>query len=68
MPFVNEAQRKACYAQANRDRKEGKEPKWKCHEFGSHIVIAGRKRKIHKGERGGKYVIVNGEKRYIKAF
>jgi len=32
-PFENNAQRRACYAQAERDRKRGKRPKWDCAEF-----------------------------------
>ena len=64
MPFVNDAQRKACYAQASRDKKAGKTPKWDCKKF-AKVKVAGRKRKIHKGPRGGKYVVVNGAKRYI---
>lgn len=30
MPFVNQAQRKACYAQQSRDKKAGKKPSWDC--------------------------------------
>lgn len=67
MPFVNPGQRKACYAQANAAKKAGVEPKWDCKEFGSKAQVAGRKRKIYKGPRGGKYVLVNGQKKYIKA-
>lgn len=65
MPFVNDAQRKACYAQANAAKKQGKTPKWDCHKFANEAFVAGRKRKVHKGPRGGKYVIIRGEKRYI---
>jgi hypothetical protein len=32
----------------------------------SQVLYKGRKRKIHIGKRGGKYVIVKGEKRYLK--
>lgn len=65
MPFVNSGQRKACYAQAARDRANGQTPRWDCHDFAHHIHIGGRKRKIHKGPRGGKYVIISGRKKYI---
>lgn len=67
MPFVNPEQRKACYAQANAAKKAGEKPKWDCKEYGSKILHSGRKRKIYKGPRGGKYVLVNGQKKYIKA-
>jgi hypothetical protein len=66
MPFVNSAQRRACYAQAAREKKEGLVPKWDCHKFANEIVMDGRRRKIHKGPRGGKYVIVLGVKKYLK--
>ncbi len=29
------------------------------------IVYGGRSKKVHKGPKGGKYIIVNGNKRYI---
>ena len=31
------------------------------------VLYQGRKRKVHKGTRGGKYVVVKGEKRYLKS-
>jgi len=31
------------------------------------VLYQGRKRKVHKGTRGGRYVIVKGEKRYLKS-
>lgn len=65
MPFKNANQRKACYAQAAQAKREGRQPTWDCHKFANEIMIAGRKRKIHVGERGGKYVIINGQKRYL---
>jgi hypothetical protein len=40
MPFVNEAQRKACYAQQRRMNEKGLVSDWDCHEF-AH----GKKRK-----------------------
>lgn len=33
MPFKSEAQRKACWAQYNRDKKAGKTPSWDCKEW-----------------------------------
>lgn len=33
MPFVNEQQRRACYAKAREDRKKGKTPKWNCKKW-----------------------------------
>lgn len=36
MPFVSQAQRAACYAQASRDRKAGRTPKWDCKKYEKH--------------------------------
>lgn len=36
MPFVSQAQRAACYAQAARDRKAGRTPKWNCKKYEKH--------------------------------
>lgn len=36
MPFVSQAQRAACYAQASRDRKAGRTPKWNCKKYEKH--------------------------------
>ena len=33
MPFKNQDQREACYAQAARDKKAGKKPGWNCAEW-----------------------------------
>lgn len=33
MPWKNPEQRRACYAEAERDKKRGKEPSWDCEEF-----------------------------------
>ena len=33
MPFVNQRQRSACYAQKSSAEKQGKIPKWNCKEF-----------------------------------
>ena len=34
MPFVNEAQRRACYAQRDRDLRRGEKVKWDCKSYG----------------------------------
>ena len=68
MPFQSEAQRRACWAQYTRDKKAGRKPSWDCREFEratKYHVINGEKHIVHTGSRGGKYVIVNGNKRYI---
>lgn len=36
MPFVNQKQRIACYAQAAKAKKQGKKPKWNCKEWDKH--------------------------------
>lgn len=36
MPFVNQKQRSACWAQWNRDKKAGRKPKWDCKEWEKH--------------------------------
>jgi len=33
MPFKSKAQRRACWAQYNRDKKAGRKPKWDCKEW-----------------------------------
>jgi len=38
MPFVSQAQRGACYAQANRDKKSGKKPAWDCTKWEKETV------------------------------
>jgi hypothetical protein len=74
MPFVSQAQRAACYAQQSRDLKAGRIPKWKCHEFEHGIHSKKRnprrqhkakKRKVHIGPRGGRYVMFKRRKVYI---
>ena len=45
MPFVNEAQRRACYAQASRDLKSGlKKPRWNCKAYAGHQKKKNKKR------------------------
>jgi hypothetical protein len=48
MPFVNPAQRAACYAQRARDLKAGRKPRWDCEAF-EH---GHKKRKKKKGGQG----------------
>jgi len=35
MPFVSEKQRRKCWAMYNKDKKEGRKPKWDCREWES---------------------------------
>ena len=81
MPFVSESQRRACYAQMRRDLKAGREPRWKCSEYGSKSKRSRKRstkrrsmkrkrskeinKKVYTGPRGGKYVIYDGKKIYI---
>ena len=70
MPFVSQAQRKACWAQYNQDIKKGRTPKWDCRQWEKETkkeykTINGKKRMVHTGKRGGKYVILDGKKRYV---
>lgn len=51
MPFVNEAQRRACYAQASRDLRSGlKKPRWNCKIYEGHQKSKNKKRS-RKGSR-----------------
>ena len=68
MPFVNQAQRRACFVLAAKARANGKQPTWDCHKVANEIKVGGRTRKIYKGPRGGKYYILNGVKKYIKTY
>ena len=36
MPFVNQAQRAACWVKWNEAKKLGKKPKWNCSEWEKH--------------------------------
>ncbi len=38
MPFVNNSQRKACYAKQNADNKKGKKPSWDCAKWDRETV------------------------------
>lgn len=58
MPFVSEAQRRACYAK--------NDPRWDCKKWEKETKKSLPKRKVYTGVRGGKYVIIKGVKRYIK--
>ncbi len=50
MPFVNQKQRAACWAQYNRDREEGIVPRWNCPKFEKESMHRCRA-KTSKGER-----------------
>lgn len=68
MPFKSDEQRRACWAQYARDKKAGRKPSWDCREFErvtTYITINGKKKVVRTGPRGGRYVMVNGTKRYI---
>lgn len=41
MPFKNEAQRRACWAQYNRDLKAGRTPAWDCHTWAHEGAMQG---------------------------
>lgn len=64
MPFVNSAQRRSCYYQAQNDIANGRPVRWNCEEM-SKLRYAGRLRKVYVGDRGGHYVIVKGKKVYV---
>lgn len=66
MVFKNPAQKRACLYKWIDDVREGIEPpRWNCEEY-AKIRYAGRLRKVHRGPRGGYYVMVKGKKRYLK--
>jgi len=64
MPFVNSAQRRACYYQRKKDQDAGRQVRWNCDDF-AKVYVAGRWRKVYKTPRGAKYVNVKGKKRYV---
>jgi hypothetical protein len=69
MPFKSEAQRRACWAQYNRDLKAGKTPTWNCYEWEGatrYHFYGNKKYIIREGPRGGKFILVNGSKKYIR--
>lgn len=66
MPFKNPAQKRACLHKWIEDVRKGVEPpRWNCEEY-AKILYKGKRRKIHKGPRGGYYVLVDGAKRYLR--
>lgn len=75
MPFVNEAQRRACYARQKRDLEAHRVPSWNCAEWERHRSRKSSRSKrsakhrsgktIHKGPRGGRYILVSRRKVYI---
>jgi len=64
MPFVNSAQRRACYYQRQQDIQAGRQVRWDCDDF-AKVYVAGRWRRVHKTDRGAKYVNVRGQRRYV---
>ena len=70
MPFVSEAQRRACYAQQSNALKAGKKPAWDCSKYAKEEKKKKssnkKKSKVFVGPRGGKYIIKNNKKVYIK--
>lgn len=64
MPFVNSAQRRACYYKKQDDISKGRDVQWDCDEF-AKIYYAGRFRKVYITERGARYVMVKGKKVYV---
>lgn len=75
MPFVNQAQRTACWAQLKRDIAAGIKPKWDCpkweRESGndphSGFSSSFTDLTIRKGPRGGNFIVYKGYKVYIGA-
>lgn len=60
MPFVNESQRRACFAQYTTDVKNGRVPSWNCYKWNDEKDNKGRemkasKRKSVKRSAGKKY-------------
>ncbi len=64
MPFVNSAQRRACYYKEQNDLNAGKMPKWDCKKMGK-LLYAGRLRTVYITSRGAKFVKVNKRKVYV---
>ena len=64
MPFVNSAQRRACYYKEQDDRQAGRDVAWDCKKFGK-VKYAGRLRTVWITSRGAKFVMVLGRKVYV---
>ncbi len=74
MPFQSENQRKKCWRMYHQDLKRGVKPKWNCSEWEKYTSnnkyptnnkhVDGRVVRI--GPRGGKYIIKDGKKKYLK--
>jgi len=64
MPFVNSAQRRACYYKEQDDLSNGDTPRWNCKKMGK-VLYAGRLRTVYITERGAKYVNLGGRKVYV---
>lgn len=62
MPFVNDAQRKACYAQQRQANEQGLVAKWDCKAFAEGIKKSPRKSKRKSTQRtSNKVGTKNGE-------
>lgn len=48
MPFKSEAQRHACWAKYNADKKVGRVPKWDCKEWESAKMLSGNTFELKK--------------------
>ena len=77
MPFKNHSQEAACRAQAERDVAAGYTPRWNCDDYKNGaepsyhkawIPLTKKELIVYKGERGGRYRIVNGESFYATSF
>lgn len=70
MPFVSQAQQRACWARYNSDIKAGVKPTWNCPSIQKETPKYEKlpKQKIYTGPNGGKYFIrkSDGKKIYLK--
>lgn len=64
MPFVNSAQRRACYYQEQNALSKGETPKWNCKKMGK-LYYSGRLRTVYVTARGAHFVKVNNKKIYV---
>lgn len=73
MPFANQAQRTACWAQLKRDIAAGVKPKWDCPKWeresgnGPHSGFSSTftDLTVRKGPRGGNFIVYKGYKVYV---
>ena len=71
MPFESKSQLRACFAKAAQLKTQGKEPMWDCHKWYRETAVPfkklpERKEHVQIGPRGGKFVIRNSRKVYLK--